>query len=182
MTDRFSGTTVQSLTLEEQQHIRDLCLAHHEELVAYAYCMVCEWDLAEDAVQDTFLDACRNPQRLMTAENSLRWLKKACSLNCYELLRNTTRYRNKNLCFGDLTLLEQAVATEHTSDLEICASFDIRPEDLELLREVYIDARPRKELAAEYGLTRYALSKRVDRLRQKIRQSEKYAEYARRKE
>ena len=160
---------VRPLTAEERDSIHLLCMEHYPALSNYAYTIVCDWDLAAEAVQETFLDACRRPTRLLAAPSPLRWLKKACSLNCFELKRNGTRHQFRHLCIDDPAVQRLVGVYELISDAEICSNLDITCEDLELLRRIYIDNCDRETLAGEFGLNERALSKRIDRLRWKIK-------------
>ena len=157
------------LTAEEQAYFRSLCIQHHDELVNYAFAITGDAHLAEEAVQETFLDVCRKPKRLMEAPHPLRWLKKACSLNYFELRRNERAYRERNRCIDDPAVIPRL---PHETEPELewqTVALDLPKEDVELLTRAYLDEEPRETLAAEYGLTTDTLNKRISRLRIKLK-------------
>ena len=73
---------------------------YHSPMVALAYSMLANRDLAEDAAQEVFAVACRDIESLKSKERFAAWLAGICRNISRQMLKaNRNKPINKNHCY-----------------------------------------------------------------------------------
>ena len=71
--------------------IEELFIEKYYSLSAYAYSVLQDRLLAEEAVQDTFRIACAKPDKLLSSPNPGGWLMEALKNNMQTIIRNRAK-------------------------------------------------------------------------------------------
>jgi RNA polymerase sigma-70 factor (ECF subfamily) len=137
---------------------------HEEALRRFLYAMVRDRALAEDLVQDVFVEACRAPERLAAAEPPEAWLFTVARRRALNALRASSRFR------AALTRLAGRREPDGPpADAELGVAFallealDAPTRALLLLRYVHGFSSP--ELAEITGRSPAAVRKQLERAR-----------------
>jgi RNA polymerase sigma-70 factor (ECF subfamily) len=123
---------------------------------------------AHDAVQETFLAAVNNIDKLMRSENPRGWLVNALKYKVMHEMRAKTRFIM--LC------QEMAMASNRAPPADIYDAYGqnlaetLAKEEYEVLRLVYIDGYKAREAAALLGITHDACKKRIQTAKRKLAQ------------
>ena len=159
----------------EQKQIREIEILYkqyYKLLVAYAYRYLADWNAANDAVQETFHDICRNPERLLTSKQPLAWLKVACRYVCLGLLRKQNINRQTLLSLEELdeTTLPPVYDSVSREEVQELVGID-DPSDAELLYRIFVLQESYEAVAQSLGVTVWACYKRAERLRKRIQKN-----------
>ena len=77
------------------------CFAYQASLVGYAYVILQDWGLAEDAVQEAFLILQKKAQEYDSAQNDFAWVRRMVRYRCLKILES----RKRESCLVDEELL-----------------------------------------------------------------------------
>lgn len=131
--------------------------------------------MAAEVVQDTFHEAVRKIDTLMNHENPRGWLKKVLKNKLMHARRSHNRYilrflsLDTDIANGEAVLAAKTPAhTEEDILREVCEA--LPPEEWELLRMIVLEHRPYKVVAEELDVTVWTCQKRVQRIRDKLKQ------------
>ena len=131
--------------------------------------------MAPEVVQDTFHEAVRKIDTLMNHENPRGWLKKVLKNKLMHARRSHNRYilrflsLDTDIANGEAVLAAKTPAhTEEDILREVCEA--LPPEEWELLRMIVLEHRPYKVVAEELDVTVWTCQKRVQRIRDKLKQ------------
>ena len=156
------------MSREQGQYIERLYKDMYDSLYSYAYGILRDTHLAEEAVQETFQVACGKPTDLMSSKNPKGWLMNVLK----NVLRNMLRKR---------ATLEKYIAEAESADIDLIAgpapgsNVDLMYSDMvteaefQLLKWVAIDQYTMLEAAETLGITVEACKKRVQRAGKKLR-------------
>ena len=156
------------MTREQARYVERLYIEMYDCLYSYAYGILKNPHLAEEAVQETFQVACGKPADLMSSKNPKGWLMNVLK----NVLRNTLRRR---------AALEKYIAAAESADIDLIAgpapggNVDLMYSDMvteaefQLLKWVAIDQHTMLEAAEALGITVEACKKRVQRAGKKLR-------------
>lgn len=157
------------------KQIEILYKQYYKLLVAYAYRYLSDWNAANDAVQETFCDICRNPERILSSAQPLGWLKLACRYICLGILRKQKTDRQTLLSLETLDegSLPPVYDTVFQNEVQMIIGMD-DPSDMELLYKRFVLREPYEDIAKSLGITVGACYKRAERLRKKIKKNLKF--------
>ncbi|MCH5353780.1 MAG: sigma-70 family RNA polymerase sigma factor [Acutalibacter sp.] len=156
------------MTREQARYIERLYTEMYDSLCSYAYGILKNPHLAEEAAQETFQVACGKPADLISSKNPKGWLMKVLK----NVLRNTLRRR---------ATLEKFISEAESADIDLIAdpapgsNVDLMYSDMlteaefQLLKRVAIDQYTMLEAAEALGITVEACKKRVQRAGKKLR-------------
>ncbi|MGM9616354.1 RNA polymerase sigma factor, partial [Butyricicoccus sp.] len=154
---------------EEEKHIiQQLYLEMYDLLMSYAYGVLGNYALAEEAVQETFRIACTKPEALLESQNQIGWLINTLK----HVLQNTKRVHSR---LGQLQeKLSQLYPWKNdgkTDELDIDLLYSDLTEDpdFQLLKMVALDRKSVPEIAEELGISRDACAKRIQRARKQLK-------------
>ena len=152
-------------------------------LVNYAYRRLRDWQLAEDAVQQAFVAAMRNIEKLDRAENVRQWLLTIVRNNTLDVFRkNETGQRAYATAFPDASFeldgTYRAVEPETTDGQVIQAETAeevqrilaaMKPRVRDILVRFYLKGETIPEIMAADGLTRQTVKSLLHRGREAFR-------------
>jgi len=138
---------------------------YHSPMVALAYSMLANRDLAEDAAQEVFTIACRDIESLKSKERFAAWLAGICRNVSRQMLRAN---RIKPSALSDEN------AAQRDSDYQDCqetirrAVWNLREAERELIVLRYFDGFSQARISKVLGLSPQAVNGRLVRAKRKI--------------
>ena len=157
---------------DQDEFLEDLYREVFESLWRYAFSYLGD---SEMAAEDTFHEAVRKIDTLMNHENPRGWLKKVLKNKLMHARRSHNRYilrflsLDTDIANGEAVLAAKTPAhTEEDILREVCEA--LPPEEWELLRMIVLEHRPYKVVAEELDVTVWTCQKRVQRIRDKLKQ------------
>lgn len=151
---------------------------YQDALVSYAYALLQDWGLAQDAVQEAFIVLQKKHAEFNPGANVYTWTRQIVRFEALNLLRS----RQNESCFVDeelFSLVEQQF--EKHLDLEAVGRLELRKsalqyclarldgQSLSLLLGFYKDAMPCERLAALHRRSVNAIRLALSRIRSKLR-------------
>lgn len=132
--------------------------------------------LAQEVVQDAFLEAVKNIDKLMSHENPKGWIKNTVKYKVKHAERSFNRYILRFISLDTDIPFEDArfsIGDGHNPNM-----FDIMEkihriltsDEWDLLRKIALEKVPYKDVSAELGITVWTCQKRVQRIREKLRE------------
>ena len=128
-------------------------------------------DRAHEAVQETFLIAWEKPKEFLGSLSPVGWLVNTIKYVVRNMVREDQRWNARLLKFQEY-LDRDAVHPAPGADLELEGL--IPPEELDLLKRLYLDGETYAELSEELGIKKSTLAMRVKKSKEDFR--EKYWE------
>ena len=150
----------------------------HNALIAYAYSILRDWDLAQDAVQEAMVTVNQKAESFDRSKKVFPWVKGIVRFKCLGIIRS----RKKEAFFQDndlLDLIEQRV-TEFVDEafirrreqqeraLKHCMA-QLNEKSLELLMATYRDRESSETLAQRYKRSVNAIYINLTRIRNSLR-------------
>jgi len=140
-----------------------LYLAYFQELIKYVYHLTYEKHMAEEIVQDTFIQAYKKIDLLAKHENPAGWL--------YVAARNITKaYTRDYLKIKALLPLENRdinIAIEDSEDIFL--SNYLNKEEAKIIIKFYVEKKSIAEIAKELRISLSACKMRIKRARDKLK-------------
>ncbi len=138
---------------------------YHSSMVALAYSMLADRDLAEDAAQEVFAIACRDIESLKSKERFAAWLAGICRNVARQMLR-----ANKG---KPVTLCEDFAAqggddTEDRREAIRRAVWSLREPERELIVMRYFDGFSQGQISEVLDISSQAVNGRLIRAKRKI--------------
>ena len=138
---------------------------YHSSMVALAYSMLSDRDLAEDAAQDVFAIACRDIGSLKSKERFAAWLAGIC--------RNVSRQMLRANKGKPVTLCEDFAAQsgddmEERREVIRRALWSLREADRELVVMRYFDGFSQGQISEVLDISPQAVNGRLVRAKRKI--------------
>lgn len=139
---------------------------YHSSMVALAYSMLADRDLAEDAAQEVFAIACRDLRTLKSKERFAAWLAGIC--------RNVSRQMLRAKVIKPARLSEDHAAPAGDADSEDRrqtirqAVWSLRQAERELIVLRYFDGFSQARISEVLGLSPQAVNGRLVRAKRKI--------------
>jgi RNA polymerase sigma-70 factor (ECF subfamily) len=138
---------------------------YHSPMVALAYSMLADWDLAEDAAQDVFAAACRDIGNLKSKERFAAWLAGIC--------RNVSRQMLRANKIKPATLRDDyaAQSDDDVQDRRAVirrAVWSLRQAERELIVLRYFDGFSQARISEVLDLSPQAVNGRLVRAKRKI--------------
>jgi RNA polymerase sigma-70 factor (ECF subfamily) len=137
---------------------------YHSSMVALAYSMLADRDLAEDAAQDVFAIACRDIGSLKSKERFAAWLAGICRNVSRQMIRDnkSTPVAPDDIAAGrgdDMEDRREAIRR---------AVWQLRPNERELIVLRYYDNLPYEQIAQVLDISIQAVNGRLVRAKRKI--------------
>ncbi len=147
--------------------IRDLYLREYRDMRLFASRVLGSAELAEEAVQDTFVLALRKRESLRRSENPVGWLYNTLKHVMMHMERD--RWRALRLHARLDSVPPEEAATEAAyGEIELRQS--VREiENSDLVMELFVEQRPLREIAERHGLSVGACRMRIRRALEKMR-------------
>ena len=138
---------------------------YHSSMVALAYSMLADRDLAEDAAQDVFAIACRDIGSLKSKERFAAWLAGICRNVSKQMLRAN---KGTPVALGNNPAADSRDDTEDRRETIRRAVWQLRPNDRELIVLRYYDNLPYEQIAQVLDISIQAVNGRLIRAKRKI--------------
>jgi len=156
-----------SLTKEQDSMIAQLYEEMKGPLSSYAYSILRNKSLAEEAVQETFRIACTKPKDLADSRRREGWLM--------ETLKNVISNMNRSHASLNRVVIEalpfdETFLAEHVDpgNVDILYSDLLHDKDYALLKRIALDKYSILEAAQELGISIEACKKRVQRAKKRL--------------
>ena len=157
------------MTPQDMEYLETLYRQHYQTLFLYANAMLKHRELAEEAVQDTFVIACGKLHQLRRSPNSAGWLVQTLK----NVLNNLRRTRSSLYASLEHLPYEERSLDAHRDELPLEVTYGglLTAEEFRLVRRVLLDGASYAEAAAEENITPEACRKRMQRIREKLRKN-----------
>ena len=142
---------------------------YYGTMVAVAYAIVADYDMAEDAAQETFAVACRDIAKLKKTDRFGCWLTGICRNTAKQMLR-----RRKSTACKNISRPQQEMSAEsgNRADRNIPVEGALRQlaeRDREVIMLRYYDAMTYRQMAELLGISTDAVHGRIVRAKRKIK-------------
>ena len=137
---------------------------YHSAMVALAYSVLGDKDLADDAAQETFAIACQKLGTLRQRDKFAAWLASICRNVARSILRSKSKTEAVN--FQERT--ENENIEEDRRDLIREAVWKLRPADRELIVMRYYDGFSQSQISNVLDISPSAVNGRLVRAKRKI--------------
>lgn len=161
---------------DQDAFLEDLYRTYFLMLRKYASCALESPDLAEEVVQDAFHEAVQHIDKLMIHPNPGGWLKLTVKNKIAHARRDMNRYMIRFVSldawdtYGNgIPSVEDRLPQQTESLLQVIRE-NLTEEEWALLRRITLEKASYKTVAEELGLTVWTCQKRVQRIREKLRQ------------
>jgi len=138
---------------------------YHCSMVALAYSMLADRDLAEDAAQDVFAIACRDIGSLKSKERFAAWLAGICRNVSRQMLRAN---KGKPVALGDNPAAEHRDDMEDRREAIRQAVWSLREPERELIVMRYFDGFSQGQISEVLDISPQAVNGRLVRAKRKI--------------
>lgn len=151
-----------------ESEIESLYLRMYDMLFVYAKANLANSILAEEAVQETFVIACRKPEALCFSERPEGWLVNTLKYVISNMRRQQAAAMDCMLSYLSLYLTAQQIE-ENTISLNTLYDDVCKTEEFKLIKELAVDKRSIAEMAFDRGISVPACKKRVQRAKEFLR-------------
>ncbi len=138
---------------------------YHSSMVALAYSMLADRDLAEDAAQEVFAIACRDLRSLKSKERFAAWLAGICRNVSRQMLRAN---KAKPVAVGDNPAVEHRDDMEDRREAIRRAVWSLREPERELIVMRYFDGFSQGQISEVLDISPQAVNGRLIRAKRKI--------------
>lgn len=153
--------------------VEDCFQSYYHSMLLYAEAKVLDEEIAQDIVQDVFLELVSQVSRVIEHPNPGGWIKLTTKNKIHEYER---RIRNNKRRFLSLN----AIPYEPASYIEISAGEDVfeimkqikkilSEDEYQFFKQLVYEETPHKEMAMRRGISETASRKRLERIRKKIK-------------
>jgi RNA polymerase sigma-70 factor (ECF subfamily) len=141
-----------------------LCDKYYNCIVAIAYSVLTDHQLAEDAAQETFLRALKNLKKLKSKKKFGFWLARICRNVAKDMVKRKLRSRNT----GNLLPLTDNDNNEKENQAVKQAIGRLSFSERELIILRYYNNMSHEQMSSVLGLSKAAINNRLVRSRKKI--------------
>ncbi len=138
---------------------------YHSPMVALAYSMLADRDLAEDAAQEVFAIACRDIGSLKSKERFAAWLAGICRNVSRQMLRTN---KSRGIAPDNEPAAIRRDDTEDRREAIRRAVWSLRASESELIVMRYFDGFSQGQISEVLGLSSQAVNGRLVRAKRKI--------------
>jgi len=140
-----------------------LCDRYYNSMVAIAYSVLTDHQLAEDAAQETFLRALKNLKKLKSKEKFGLWLARICR----NVAKDMAKKKIRGIETGNpLPLMDGHNEQENQAVKQAIERLSLSERELIVLR--YYNNMSHEQMSSVLGLSKAAINKRLVRSRKKI--------------
>ena len=143
--------------------LEEIINLYGEKLLRYATAILCDYQEAEDIVQESFLSAYRNRDKF-DGDNLSAWL--------YKITYNSSlnKLKKRKIFYFSEIRGEEALYKENKglSDETLCALRKLKPKERALLYDRIMDDRSYEEISLITGISPSTLRKQYQRAKEKL--------------
>ncbi len=133
---------------------------YHSSMVALAYSMLADRDMAEDAAQEVFAIACRDIGSLKSKDRFAAWLAGICRNVSRQMLRTN---KGKPVALGNNPATENRDDTEDRREAIRRALWSLREADRELVVMRYFDGFSQGQISEVLDISSQAVNGRLNK-------------------
>jgi len=137
---------------------------YHSPMVALAYSVLGDRDLADDAAQETFAIACQKLGTLRHSDKFAAWLASICR----NVAHSTLRSKGKSAAVNFQERIENQNSKDYRRDAIRQAVWKLRPADRELIVMRYYDGFSQAQISNVLDISPQAVNGRLFRAKRKI--------------
>ena len=166
------------MKFKNQSDLMKEAFQHQDNLIGYAYGVLLDWDLAQDAVQDGFIAACHKWDSFDSTKELYPWLKRIVRNKAIDIIR---KRKNETVSDNDTLSTMAEAALNRFSDLiskdkletqskalRSCLS-ELSDQSLSLINDFYRERKQCDEIAKESGRTVNSVYISLTRVRQQLK-------------
>ncbi len=162
-------TIVKGPDNDKEAVIRQMIAEHQTALTRLCYLYLHDVQLAEDAVQETFLKAYRTLERFRGDASAKTWLTRIAMRTCCDM-RRTFWFRRMDRCVTPEMLPDQPQEANEDETALTIAVMNLPHREREAVLLYYYQDMNVSEIAKALGVTQPTVSYRLKRAREKLRQ------------
>ena len=132
----------------------------------YAFTILKDEYLAEDAVQNAFIIAIANKNEYEASPNPMGWIMIALKNSIYDILRWKKKASAE---LSEALISEFSYKEDPAHDVDIMYSDLLSQEDFRLLKLVVLDKYTLSQAAQEFGISPYVCAKRIQRAKIRLK-------------
>jgi len=137
---------------------------YYNPMVALAYSMLADRDLAEDAAQESFVVACRDLSNLKSKDKFAAWLAGICR----NIARQMLRGKGRRILLNTEQSSERQDGREHRCEAIRRAVWKLREAERELIVLYFFNGFSRAQISGVLGISPSAVNGRLIRAKRKI--------------
>lgn len=164
---------------EQEKFFNQLYDCQFQKMWKYALVILANQDLAEEVVQDAFLEAYLHIDFLASSEKPEWWLRRTVKHKALHMLRDQAR-NIRRLVSLDAEVAVSIPAPDEFEQVEVNEwenlaqvkhkiAFALTEEELCFLKRVTLEGASYKQISGETGLSIPVCQKRIQRIRKKIK-------------
>ena len=153
---------------EQEDRITTLFIEMHDMLTTYARTQLKNEELAQEALQEAFLIACKDPTKLLSSPNPKGWMVRTLQIVIKQIIER--REQESLLCARIAIFSEDVIFDTATSDIDFEATYStlLDSQDFELVKYVLVEQHSLREAALQFGISLDACKKRFQRAKKKL--------------
>jgi len=153
---------------DKEAVIRQLVEAHQTPLLRLCYLYLHDLQLAEDAVQETFIKAARTLDKFRGESSMKTWLTRIAMRTCCDM-RRSFWFRRMDRRFTPEMLPDPIQAPDEEETALTVAVMNLPKKEREVILLYYYQDMNMSEIADALGVTQPTVSYRLRRAREKLR-------------
>jgi len=142
----------------------ELCTYYYPSMVAIAYSVLADHQLAEDAAQEAFAKALTNLGKLNNARKFAPWLARICRNTAVDMVRVKARQASSD----DFSQLPDARTDAPDAEIVRDAIAGLPEHDREVIVLRYYNSLSYEQISAVLGVSKAAINGRLTRAKQKL--------------
>lgn len=142
----------------------ELCTYYYPSMVAIAYSVLADHQLAEDAAQEAFAKALTNLGKLNKARKFAPWLARICRNTAIDMVRVKARQASSD----DFSQLPDARTDTPDAEIVRDAIAGLPEHDREVIVLRYYNSLSYEQISAVLGVSKAAINGRLTRAKQKL--------------
>lgn len=160
--------------MKNEEFIEKLFFSEYEKLCTYAEHTLIDRDNADDVVQDTFHEAVKKFDVLISHPNPAGWLMQTLKHKIRDYNRSTARHLRRFVPIKKEHVLpyeEKDFDMGRSSIADIISTMkkELDPDDYYLVHRIAIEGASHLTVSKELGISVHASQKRLERIRKKIK-------------
>ncbi len=154
--------------IDKEAVIRQMIAEHQTVLIRLCYLYLHDVQLAEDAVQETFIKAYRTLERFRGEASAKTWLTRIAMRTCCDMRRGFW-FRRMDRRVTPEMLPDQAEPADEAESAITLAVMNLPRKEREVILLYYYQDMNMNDIAAALGLTQPTVSYRLRRARERLR-------------
>ena len=160
--------TIQAPDQALTEKLEQLVLQYEKDLLRICCLYLRDWEMAKDAVQETFLKAYRSLAAFRADSSEKTWLIQIALNQCRDMRRSAWhRHIDPRVEIEKLNLSSPPPSDDHLS--LTCAIMKLKPKYLEVVLLYFYEGYRMKEIAAMLRISEAAVSQRIHKAKQKLK-------------